>query len=75
LPVAAGVGVEPVEPLTECFGTENGKKGHQKVFSEPNKFRINSLTRKEKTTVDAVALQSSTFSGAEKLTYDITSSY
>jgi hypothetical protein len=51
LPVAAGAAVEFIEPLTECPGTENGKKGHQKVFSEPNKSKINSLTRKEKTTV------------------------
>ena len=46
-----GGGGEFVEPLTECPGTKNGKRGHQKVFSEPNKSRINSLTRKEKTTV------------------------
>jgi hypothetical protein len=37
----------------------------EKLFSEPNKSKINSLTRKEKTTVDAVALQSPTLSGGQ----------
>jgi hypothetical protein len=50
LPVAVGVAVEFVGPLTEYLGTENGKGGHKKLFSEPNKSKINSLTRKEKTT-------------------------
>jgi hypothetical protein len=47
----------------------NGKweKGHQKVFSEPNKSRINSLTRKEKTTATTVALHSPTFSGGQHI--------
>jgi hypothetical protein len=45
------VAVELVEPLREYLGTENGKREHKKLFSEPNKSRINSLTRKEKTTV------------------------
>jgi hypothetical protein len=53
LPVAVGVAVEFVGPLTEYLGTENGKGEHKKLFSEPNKSRINSLTRKEKTTVDS----------------------
>jgi len=65
LPVAVGAAVELVEPLTECPGTENGKEGHQKVFSELNKSRIYSLTRKEKTTVSAVALHSPTLSGGQ----------
>jgi hypothetical protein len=73
LPVAVGVAVEFVEPLTECPGKENGKEGYQKVFSEPNKSRINSLTRKEKTTVSAVALHSSILSGGTSITYDGTS--
>jgi len=51
LPVAVGVAVKFVGSLTECPGTENGKREHQKVFSELNKPKINSLTRKEKTTV------------------------
>jgi hypothetical protein len=51
LAVAAGVAVEFVEPLTECPGTENGKGDTKKLFNEPNKSKINSLTRKEKTTV------------------------
>jgi hypothetical protein len=36
--------------LREYLGTENEKGDIKKLFSEPNKFRINSLTRKEKTT-------------------------
>jgi hypothetical protein len=51
--------------LREYLGTENEKGDIKKVFSEPNKSKINSLTRKEKTTVVAVALHSPTFSGGQ----------
>ena len=45
----------------------------KKLFSEPNKSKINSLTRKEKTTAETVALHSPTLSGGTSITYEGTS--
>jgi hypothetical protein len=44
------------------------KKGNtKKLFCEPNKSKINSLTRKEKTTAQTVALHSPTLSGGQHI--------
>jgi hypothetical protein len=61
--------------LREYLGTENEKGDIKKLFSGPNKLKIKFINHaKKKPLLQAVALHSSTFSGAEKLTYDITSS-